>query len=152
MGTLFRSSAWYSARNWSQSKAWTASFSTEGLTEANLPLSVQLGCVSGLGQTVGAPRYWAVEYSSDGSVWHLAGEYSCPDFPILSNRKPWQCPGYKYVSVTLPDDTSMLGKTEVYVRLRPRSSAAGEASSYDGGSIVSGKETEMNYFAIRYNK
>lgn len=148
---IMKSSGWYSSNGWSTSKAWVASFSTEDLTIDNAPLSVQFGCCNGLGRTVGAARYWDVEYSADGSEWLFAGSYTCPDFPILSNRKPWQCPGYKYVSVTLPFDSAMFGQTEVYVRLRPSSDAAGEPNSYDGGKIGT-KETELNYFAIRYNK
>lgn len=144
-------SAWY-CTGWSEKKSWRATFSTEGLTEANFPLSVQFGAVAGLGETVGAPRYWVIEYSADGSVWTKFGEYTVPDFPILSNRKAWQCPGPKYMSFTLPEDSSMLGKEKVYVRMHPANTKAGTPNSYDDGEIVSTCTSEMNYFAIRYNK
>lgn len=149
---IMKSSAWYKGANWSDKQYWRATFSTESLSAANFPLSVQFGCVSGLGQTVGAPRYWVVEYSVDGIFWNEVEHYSVPDFPILSSRMPWQCPGPKYVSVTLPEDSALLGRSAVYVRMRPTSSVAGTITTYDGGEIVSGRETELNYFAIRYNK
>lgn len=153
---IMKSSAWYASNNWwtngSFGKSWMASFSTIGLTDANFPFSVQLGVYNGLGQTVGAPRYWTVEYSTDSENWQYAGEYTVPDFPILSNRKAWQCPGPKYVSITLPEDYELLDKTQVFVRMHPSSSSAGEPGSYDGGTIVSGRESCLNYFAIRYNR
>lgn len=149
---IMKSSAWYKGANWSVNQYWQATVNTEGLTYANFPLSVQFGCVSGLGQTVGAPRYWRLEYSLNKIDWVEMDDYTVPDFPILSNRMPWQCPGPKYVSITLPEDTSLLGQSEVYIRLRPTSNVAGTIGTYSGGEIVSGRETELNYFAVRYNK
>jgi len=153
---IMKSSGWYAGSNWwsgsSFGKSWQARFSTIGLTSANFPISIQMGVYNGLGQTVGAPRYWTVEYSADGQAWNYAGSYTVPDFPILSNRKAWQCPGPKYVSITLPEDETMLGQALVYVRMHPSSNLAGEPGSYDGGTIVSGRESCMNYFAVRYKK
>lgn len=151
-GLVMKSSAWYAASGWCPEKYWCASFSTEGLTAANFPLSVQIGAISGLGQTVGAPRYWVLEYSVDGKTWSKVQEYTVPDFPILSNRKPWQCPGPKYMSFNLPENSRLLDKTEVFVRLRPTVNQAGTPNDYDGGSIVENREAVLNYFAIRYNK
>ena len=105
-----------------------------------------------MGRTVGAPRYWNMEYSVDGQKWTTAASYTVPDFPVISSRKPWQCPGPKYVSINLPEDTSLLDRNIVYVRMRPSSTQAGTTASYDGGTIVEGRETAMNYFAVRYNK
>ena len=75
-----------------------------------------------------------------------------PDFPILSNRKAWQCPGPKYVTLNLPENNALLGKAKIYVRLRPSVDKAGTPSSYDGGSIDTDQPSQLNYFAIRYNK
>ena len=146
------SSAWYKSSGWSMEQCWKAVFSTVGLTEANFPLSVQFGACSGLGQTVGAPRYWALEYSLDDGDWIQVANYTVPDFPILSARRAWQCPAYKYISITLPQDPSLLGNNQVYLRLIPCSTLAGTIDTYDGGQIVNDKATELNYFAIRYNK
>lgn len=158
-GLLLNASGWYAGSNWGPSKYWMASFRTTAtasapaLTAANFPISVQFGAVSGLGQNVGAPRYWCIEYrtSSEGE-WIEVGKYTVPDFPILSNRKPWQCPGPKYVSVTLPEDGNLLNNDNVFVRLRPVSNVAGSSDNYDESTVVNGRQTELNYFAIRFNK
>ena len=144
-------SAWYCSQ-WSEAKHWKATFSTKGLTAANFPLSVQFGAVSGLGETVGAPRYWKIEYSTDGSSWTLVDSYTVPDFPIRSNAKQWQCPGFKYMNFTLPEDPTLLDADKVYVRMHPASTQAGTSDSYDGGNIVGSARSELNYFAVRYNK
>jgi hypothetical protein len=144
-------SAWRDIK-WTSSKNWRATFSTEGLTTANLPLSVQFGVCGGLGELVGGPRYWVAEYSTDGSNWTELGPYTVPDFPIRSSRRAWQCPGYKYVSFTLPMDDELLGKKKVYVRMHPTDNRAGTADTYDGGTINSTLKSQMNYFAIRCNK
>ena len=112
----------------------------------------QFGACSGLGQTVGAPRYWILEYSLDDADWYPVEEYTVPDFPILSARRAWQCPAYKYISITLPLDEGLLDLPEVYVRMRPVNNLAGSIDSYDGTEIVKDRATELNYFAIRYNK
>lgn len=150
---IMKSSAWYSNSDWKTlTKAWTAIVNTEDLTSANFPLSVQFGVFNGLGQSIGAPRHWRLEYSTDGVSWTAVSDYTVPDFPVLSNRKVWQCPGPKYISITLPKDAELLGKAEVRIRVRPYVNKGGTPTSYDGGGIVGGRETAMNYFAIRYNK
>jgi len=144
-------SSWYCSL-WTPQKYWLATVSTKDLTAANLPLSVQFGAISGLGDAVGGPRYWCIEYSINGLDWFQFGEYSVPDFPILAQRKMWQCPGPKYCSFTLPNDAGILGRDNFYVRLRPTSNKAGTTDSYDSGEVVSNMPSQLNYFAIRYNK
>ena len=144
-------SAWYCSQ-WSVAKHWRARFGTKGLTAANFPISVQFGAASGLGETVGAPRYWEIDYSVDGKNWINVDSYTVPDFPIRSNAKQWQCPATKYMSFNLPEDPELLDKDEVYVRMHPANTKAGTPDSYDGGEIVSTRVSELNYFAVRYNK
>ena len=144
-------SAWRDT-NWSPDKYWKASFSTADLTEANLPLSVQFGVCGGLGEKIGGPRYWEAEYSADGSTWNKLGSYTVPDFPIRSSRRAWHCPGYKYISFTLPHDTDLVGKEKVFVRMHPVNKQAGTATTYDSGTIDATLKSQLNYFAIRCNK
>ncbi|MBQ8839255.1 MAG: BACON domain-containing protein [Bacteroidales bacterium] len=145
-------SSW-ACSQWSVAKYWKAQFTTEGLDEDNFPLSVQFGAVSGLGEAVGGPRYWILEYSVDeGASWEYVDEYTVPDFPILSNRKPWQCPGPKYMTFTLPRDSGLIDNPKVMVRMHPKNTAAGTPESYDGGEIDREMKSQLNYFAIRYNK
>ncbi|MBQ3873603.1 MAG: BACON domain-containing protein [Bacteroidales bacterium] len=144
-------SAWRDI-NWSPDKNWKATFSTEGLTEDNLPLSVQLGVCGGLGELVGGPRYWVAQYSVNGTDWEDIGNYTVPDFPIRSSRKAWQCPGYKNISFTLPEDPELVGKKSVFIRMHPVDKRAGTSTTYDGGSIVASLKSQLNYFAVRCNK
>ena len=135
-----------------------ATFPTTELTASNFPISVQFGAVNGQGEGegangVGAPRYWKVEYSTNnGSSWITAYEYTVPDFSVLYKKRVWQCPGFKMVTCTLPQDNELLGKDKVMVRLIPASTKAGTMDSYDGGSVNSTSKSALNYFAIRYNK
>ena len=149
--TISNGAAWCVA-GWSSSQYWCAEFSTEELTAENAPLSVQFGTFNHVGYT-GAPRYWAVEWSSDGTAWKRLSTYSVPDFPASTSRKPYQMPGPKYVSVNLPE--AALGLSKVYVRLIPASATGiGTSTAYYSatGSINSGRYNALNYFAVRYNK
>lgn len=150
-------SAWY-ASGWGTNKYWVATFSTVGLTASNFPISVQFGALNGQGEGegangVGAPRYWKVEYSTDnGDNWIAVCEYTVPDFSVLYKKRVWQCPGFKMITCTLPQDSELLGKEGIMVRLIPTSTRAGTMDSYDGGSVNSSSKSALNYFAIRYNK
>jgi hypothetical protein len=100
----------------------------------------------------GAPRYWAVEYSVDGQNWseNPVLQYTVPDFVDKANRRVFQLPGTKYITVNLPDE--FLGQDKVYVRLRPTSTRGGTAASYEGNTIIpSDRYNAINYVAIRYN-
>jgi hypothetical protein len=126
-------------------------FPTADLTAANSPLTLTFGTLNSITKGAGAPRYWTVEWSEDGSDWTKVQEYTVPDFVSSANRKVYQNSGIKYITVNLPD--SMLGKDNVYVRLKPRNTKVGTSSSYDGGTkFVSSTYNGINYVAIRYNK
>lgn len=142
---------WYCSQ-WTPEQYWLVSFSTEDLTVSNFPLSVNFGAENGLGETVGAPRHWVLEYSLDNSVWTEVSDYTVPDFTVIFQKRSWQCPGYKYFSINLPEDPSILGRETVYVRLRPDGSNAGSTDSYDGNAVVSTCQSAIDYFSIRYNK
>ena len=144
-GSQWRSDAW------SLDRYWCCEFSTSKLTQANAPLSIQLGAMH-QHDVVGCPRYWAIEWSLDKKSWTRVKEYTVPDYIMLGTQKVWQFAGPKYVSATLPADADVWGKSKVYVRLIPISKAAGTRESYDGGSISSKYYSALNYFAVRYNK
>ena len=77
-------------------------------------------------------------------------EYTVPDFVDKANRRVFQLPGIKYITVNLPDE--VLGKERVYIRLRPTSTKVGTATTYEGGSSISSScYNAINYVAIRYN-
>ena len=146
-------SSWFSSSGLGTSKYWCVEFSTLDIDASHGPMSVQAGVVNGYGANVGAPRYWAVEYSTDDKVsWTRVATYTVPDFPIVVNKRSWQCPAHKYVSFTFPEDADVWGKERVCIRLIPTQNTAGSVDAYDGAAIVSGQDTSMNYLAVRYNK
>ena len=143
-------SGWYTTK-WNDDQYIQVEFSTEGLIAANFPLSVSFGAINGLGESVGAPRYWQLEWSVDKIKWTIFAEYTVPDFPIVYKKRPWQCPGYKMMTFNLPENPSLLG-TKVYVRIKASNAQAGTMESYDAGTVASGMQSALNYFAVRYNK
>ncbi len=144
-------SGWYTTK-WTDDQYVRAEFSTEGLTADNFPLSVTFGAINGLGESVGAPRYWQLDWSVDGKTWTKFADYTVPDFPIVYKKRSWQCPAYKMMTFNLPQNPSLLGKTKVYVRMKASSQQAGTMDSYDTGTVASGSQSAMCYFAVRYNK
>lgn len=143
-------SAWQ-VGNWSTSQYWRIDFPTRGITR---PVSIcfgTMGCFkSNRAAVPGAPREWTVEWSINGSNWTKAADYDVPDFPPISGRRVWQLPGTKFVALTLPD--AVLDKDRVYIRLRPRSSAAGTASAYvSPGALKNDADhwNAINYVSIR---
>ncbi|MCQ2167003.1 MAG: DUF5689 domain-containing protein [Bacteroidales bacterium] len=145
-GGAWRASGWNS-----KTKYWTIEFPTTGLTSANYPLSIQLGVCNDTNGP-GAPRYWVMQWSEDGQTWNDVRTYSIPDFPSMSKRDVWQFPGHKYITVNLPQET--LGLDKVLVRMMPDPArlCAGNATSYDEGTISSGRSSAINYIGVRYNK
>ena len=143
-------SGWYTTK-WNDDQYIKVEFSTEGLIAANFPLSVSFGAINGMGESVGAPRYWQLEWSVDNTKWTKFAEYTVPDFPIVYKKRPWQCPGYKMMTFNLPENPSLLG-TKVYVRLKAANTQAGTMESYDAGTVASSTQSALNYFAVRYNK
>ena len=150
-------SAWC-AFGWNSKQYWCCEFSTEGLSQANAPLSVQFGTMNHIFY-YGAPRYWSAEWSADGRTWDRLLTYSVPDFPPQTGAKMvWQLPGAKHITANLPN--AALGKEKIYVRMIPTSAAGlssnfgvGTASSYYSSSAFNAaRYNAINYFAVRYNK
>ena len=138
-GSAWSSSKWLNGISYHY---WVAEFSTANAVGTSP--SVQFAV---LNYTIGAPRYWNVEWSTNGSTWVKAGEYTVPDVTQWNDTRYWQLCGFKHVSCELPD--AVLGQAKVYVRLVPNSSLAGETKSYDKGAasdVLSG----LAYFAVRY--
>ena len=136
--------AWYNS-NWINGISyhyWVAELSTTGC-DGSKP-AVQFAV---LNHGIGAPRYWNVEWSLNGSKWIVAGKYTVPDVAQWSYTAYWQLCGYKHVNVELPQE--VLNQSKVYIRLIPNSSLAGEAKSYDSGS-ASNASSGLAYFAVRY--
>lgn len=149
--TLDNGAAWCTV-SWNKNQYWCTEFSTSELTVANSPLNLTFGTMGSITLGPGAPRYWAVECSVDGQKWSETPvlQYTVPDFVDKANRRVFQLPGTKYITVNLPDE--LIGKDKVYVRLRPTSTRGGTAASYEGSTTIpSDRYNAINYVAIRYN-
>ena len=147
--SISNGSSWCTA-GWSLTQYWCCELSTEQLTDENAPLSVQFGTMNHIGYT-GAPRYWAIEWSTDGDTWNRITTYSVPDFPAANTRKVYQLPGPKYISVNLPDEA--IGQPSLYIRMIPTSNTIGTDSAYSSSATINANRfNALNYFAIRYRK
>lgn len=169
---------WYSGNHSSpklEEYYWEIAFSTEELTSASAPLSVNLGVSNAYGDDCGAPRYWTLAWSTDKSNWHkvnassYGGEtwiddtakgedytYTIPDFPVLASKRQYNLPGNKYISVNLPSAADVWGKETVYIRLYPAKDMSGYNGSapvsYDEAQICNNRRSCLNYVGIRCQK
>ena len=139
-------------QSWSVDQYWCMDFSTSGLSSANnSPLNLTFGTMNSITKGPGAPRYWLVQWKTKDGDWEDVMEYTVPDFVDKANRRVYQLPGTKFITVNLPDEA--IGQERIYIRLKPKNATTGAASSYNGGtSIKSGCYNAINYVAIRYNK
>lgn len=143
--------------------AWLVKFSTEGIATNHLSMQIS---VLNTQQTWYSPRYWIAEWAetdsqaaADDKLWNRIGEYTIPDVSVWSNTLYSSIVAFKSINFDLP--LEMLGKAEVYVRLRPVSDVCSDGSEYANSVLKeSSKKTALaaehasalSYFAIRYNK
>ena len=150
---------WSNNRWWNSTEnrpyAWVVAFSTSGITSTHVSMQIAQHNVS---QQLRDPRYWVAEWSLQNDMsedsddqWHLIAEYVVPDVGIDSNTLLNQSLGFKQMDFPLPQE--ILGHSQVYIRLRPRSKAASSGYDYDESTIKQeGNGSAIGYFAIRYNK
>ena len=147
-GSSFNTMAWASAQFGKHASGmyngWVVCFST-----ADINTSVLSAQVSMLNTYSGSPTKLRVQYlvpedaNADlddlwGLVWTDVMEFSVPNIVAWTNTLLTQSPGYKPVNIPLPAE-DLCGKEKVFIRLVPNSASTSGAS-------------EMNYFAVRYNK
>ncbi len=156
IGVIYSGSDWsqsngsaWTASGWNTDQWWCAEFSTDGLADAQGPVSVVFGTMNAI-NGYGAPRHWRADYSIDGEEWSSIGSYTVPDFVRAASKKAYQLPGAKYIMFNLPESVKSAGKA--YVRLVPASKVAGTEDSYEGGAVSSSRYNALNYFSIRFTK
>lgn len=141
----FGNKTWWNSSNDSP-YAWMVRFSTKGLRSTNISLQL-----SSFNNSVGAPRYWNVEWSeSESGPWSKVGEYTVPDVAQWEKTLYTQLAAPKNVNINLPLD--LLNKVNVYLRLIPSSKKAGTTTTYDGGTVAANKDNAIFYLSVRYNK
>lgn len=143
----FQAKTWWNAST-GKGNSWMIKFSTAGITATHL--SLQLAT---LNYSIGAPRYWNVEWSEHGNTedeWTKAGEYTIPDVVQWGNTLYEQLNAWKNTNIELP--LELLGKNTVYLRLIPSANKAGTTSTYDTAVINNNSTSGLMYVSIRYNK
>ena len=139
-------------------------FSTAGITSGQMSMQISsmnyfyytTQSMGGVAYYFEGPRYWWVEYSTDGSTWTPVARYTLPEFCETSPMTQlWQTAGYKPVNIPLPAG-KLLGKEKVYVRIIPDAALqTGTKTAYLDDSITypaSGSfPTAWNYVGFRYN-
>ncbi len=147
-GMAWRHSTWLNGET--DFHYWLVSFSTSNVPRGR-HMSLQIATANhGPG---GTPRYWNVDWSSDGTAWTNISSYTVPDFVFNDYTTYFQTGGAKYINVALPDE--MAGLSTVYIRMKPMDSRAGNTVSpygYADSKIVNGKYNSLEYVAVRYNK
>lgn len=154
MKLCWRTNKWWNTST-DRPEYWIIEFSTAGISSDNVSMQF---AAQNRSQDLRDPRYWAAEWSFQGSVsadadeqWHLIAEYVVPDVVIDANTLVNQSAGFKQMDFPLP--TEILGHDKVYIRLHPTSKAAGSGYDYDESTLKqTGNGSAISYFAIRYNK
>ena len=143
--------------------AWLINFSTAGISTSHISMQIS---VMNTQQTFYSPRFWCAEWAltdsqdpKDDSQWNLIGNYTIPDVSVWSNTLYSSCVAYKGIDFELPQE--ILGHENVYIRLRPTSDLCSDGSDYanarlnqsaSGAALASEHSSNLEYFAIRYNK
>ena len=135
--------------------AWLLKISTAGINASSL--SMQIATLN-TSQEFYAPRYWAVEWATtdnqDDANWRRIAEYTVPDVSVWSNTLYSSCVGHKHINFALPSE--MLGKENVYIRLRPISDLCSSGIDYAEAHMSDAPgdnhSNTISYIAIRYNK
>lgn len=143
--------------------AWLINFSTEGISTSHISMQIS---VMNTQQSFYSPRYWCAEWAltdsqspEDDSKWNMIGEYTVPDVSVWSNTLYSSIVAYKSINFDLPQE--ILGHPDVYIRLRPVNDICSDGSDYanahlsdskSGAALASEHASNLEYFAIRYNK
>src|SRR5690606_2560537 len=138
---------WHYEKN--RGEAGIIEVSTAGITTSQL--SLQLTALNWA--AIGCPRYWAVEWSEHGNMdgtWTPVAKYTVPDAPNWSNTLLHQSPAFKNINIPLP--LSMLGKSNLYIRLIVDRNLASNGNTYATAEMTGNVNTALGYVAIRYNK
>lgn len=127
-------------------ESWNIELSTATITKQ---LSIQISA----SVSVGGPRNWFLEYSTDGSTFNTVpdSDFTLQDMVNYNKTLYTQVPGHKVVNINLPQNAS--GKAKLYIRIKVKDTTAGN-DSYDTGYSISGVRTAMRFghITIKCNK
>lgn len=148
----------YSAKWWNTTKnegeAFVFHFSTTGISGSNFTINFTQGGGSGSAATMDFPTYWQVEYSTDGTSYTIL-----PNSTYCVRPLGWWGGTLLYASLGLTDHTfslptSLLGKANVYVRLKAKSNICATSTGVENGTITSSstaKNVRIGFVSFKYS-
>lgn len=148
----------YSAKWWNAAKnegeAFVFNFSTTGINASNFTVNFTQGGGSGTAATMTFPAYWQVEYSTDGTNYTVLPNSTYSVRPLVGWGQAWLFanPGLTSHSFSLP--VSLLGKPDVYVRLKAKSNICATATGAENGTLDASSpaaNVRIGFVSFKYN-
>lgn len=152
-GFQFLGVKWWNADQ-NKGEGYVLRFSTSGITAQSLLLNFTMGGGSGSDATNHIPTYWEVEYSLDGTNYTVLPNSTYAIRPLTqwaAVNRPFQCPGLIPYTFKLPN--SLLGKANVYVKLKAQSNICATTTGAENGVITSamaGTSMRVGVVSIKY--
>lgn len=155
---VINSAMHYAAKWWNTTKnegeAFVFNFSTSGISGNNFTINFTQGAGSGSAATLGFPTYWQVEYSTDGTSYT-----TLPNSTYCVRPLGWWGGTLLFVTQGLTDHTfslptSLLGKTSVYVRLKPKSNVCTTSTGAENGTLDSSSSAvnvRVGFVSFKYS-
>lgn len=140
---------WNTAKN--RGEAWVLQLNTAGISTNQL--SLQFTAVNKPSAGAGTPRFWRIDWSDTDDMegtWHTIAYYTVPDIAYYSNTLYHQLAAYKNINVPLP--LSLLGRSNVYIRLIVDKNLCSTGNTYATAPITQSIGSSIGYLAVRYNK
>ncbi len=128
-------------------------FSTSGISAQSLLLNFTIGGGSGSDASNHIPTYWEVEYSLDGTNYTVLpnSAYAVRPLTQWNTDRPFQVPGLIPYTFKLPN--SLLGQSNVYVKLKAKSNICATATGAENGTITStmaGTSMRLGVVSFKY--
>jgi len=148
----------YSAKWWNATKnegeAFVFNFSTTGISGSNFTVNFTQGGGSGTAATMTFPVYWQVEYSTDGTNYTTLPNSTYAVRPLVGWGQAWLFanPGLTSHSFSLP--VSLLGKPNVFVRLKPKNNICATSTGAENGTLDASSpaaNVRIGFVSFKYN-
>lgn len=148
----------YSAKWWNATKnegeAFVFNFSTTGINASNFTINFTQGGGSGSAATMDFPTYWQIEYSTNGTSYTVL-----PNSTYCIRPLGWWGGTLLYTTLGLTDHTfslptSLLGKANVYIRLKAKSNVCATSTGAENGTITSSndvKNVRIGFVSFKYS-
>ncbi|NGM60296.1 BACON domain-containing protein [Sphingobacterium sp. SGG-5] len=143
---------WWNATE-NKGEGFVLQFSTSGVSAQSLILNFTMGGGSGGDGSNHIPTYWEIEYSLDGITYTVLPNSTYAVRPLVGwgLNRPFLTPGLMPFTFELP--TSLLNKSNVYVKMKAKSSICATATGAENGVITStmtGTSMRLGVVSVKY--